>query len=328
MKGSDNMKNYHIDRSVVLFFVITLLISATVFGFRYANYTPCEIIEFDINARNYRVGEIIRFKDNTKGAITREWHFGDSSKADARVAPFHTYEKPGEYEVNLVINGKCNSTRIVTIKEKVFILDSTKLAKFDVPKSVKVGEVLKLKDKTLNARSWEWRFGETAEINSKKKNPVYIYNEPGLKTITLVVNGDVRYKTQKKITVLAKEKKKEKVVRPIIRPKESKSGLKLKPSIGVEENKPKEFKAPFISKKAFEAKLLEVYKKTATANDFSPYLCGNLDLSVLANKKRTTFLELCERIKRKGAKVKELEIVRAENNCIKNIVIRYSKLKL
>ncbi|MDY8138345.1 PKD domain-containing protein [Aquimarina sp. 2201CG5-10] len=326
----DSITNYHMDKSITLFFVITILISATVFGYRYMNHTPCEIIDFDVVARNYRAGEIIRFKDNTTGVVTREWDFGDSSKVDTRVSPFHTYEKPGKYEVRLSINGKCNSIETITIKEKVFILDSTRLARFDIPETIKVGEVLKIKDKTLEADSWEWRFGETAAINSTKKNPEYIYKEPGLKTITLVVNGDPRYGSRKQITVLSKKKKRDKrVVTTISRPKDSRSNLKYAPIIDNEEEKNKEeAKAPFIGESEFKAKLLAVSKKKASANDFDEYLCGNLNLTIIVNKKRTSFIEFCQKIKGKGIKIKELELAREKNNCIKSIVIRYSKTAL
>ncbi len=329
MKKSDSSANYHLDKSILLFFIITILVTATVFAYRYISYTPCEITDFDYSARDLRVGEIIRFKDNSQNVIQREWDFGDSSKVDSRVSPYHTYDKPGAYIVKLKINGRCESIKELIITEKVFVLDSTKLARFEVPEKITVGELLKVQDKTLNATSWEWRFGETANVNSTKKNPEYVYQTPGLKTVTLIVNGDVRYGTKKKIKVLPKERVKEKPIVEIKKLKTSSTKLKYAPSSEEVKEAPKEeFKAPYIGDKAFEAKIIQVGRKEATAKDFNEYLCGNLDLPVLANKKRTTFLELCERIRRKGAKVKELQIIRAENNCIKNIVIRYKTTRL
>ncbi|MDH7446797.1 PKD domain-containing protein [Aquimarina sp. 2201CG14-23] len=328
MKTSKNETNYHLDKSVVLFFIITILVTATVFAYKYINYTPCEIVNFDVNARNLRVGEIIRFKDNTQGVIEREWDFGDSSKVDTRVSPYHTYEKPGQYIVKLKVNGRCESIETLTIKEKVFILDSTKLAKFDLPKTITVGEVLRVKDKTLNAMTWEWRFGETAKVNSTKKNPEYIYDTSGLKTVTLVVNGDPQYGTKKKINVLPKEKPKEKPIRDISRPKESTTAIKYAPTDDVKDAPKEEFKAPYIGEKQFESKLILVSKKKATAKNFNDFLCGNLNLSIIVNKKRTTFIEFCEKIKGKGIKIKELQLNHEKNNCIKNIVIKYSKTSL
>ncbi len=328
MATSKNTTNYHLDKSIVLFFIITILVTATVFAYKYINYTPCDVVDFEYNARDLRVGEIIRFKDNTQGVIQREWDFGDSTTADTGVSPYHTYDKPGLYIVKLKVNGRCESIEELTIKEKVFILDSSKLAKFEVPKKIKVGEVLRIKDNTLNATSWEWRFGETAKVNSTKKNPEYIYDTPGLKTITLIVNGDSRYGTKKKITVLPKEKPKDEPIRKITAPIEGTSKIKYAPDQGVKDAPTEEFKAPFIGKKEFEAKLLLVSKKKATAKNFKEYLCNNLDLSIIVNKKRTTFLEFCEKIRGKGIKIKELQLNHEKNNCIKNIVIDYKKTSI
>jgi hypothetical protein len=326
MKTSDTLPNTYIDRSVILFFIITIFITATVFAYRYINYIPCEIVEFDINAKNYRAGEIIRFKDNTKGASKREWDFGDSTKTRSGLSPFHTYEKPGKYNIKLKINGQCEGIKTITIKEKVFILDSTKLANFKAPASIKVGEVLKLKDNTKDARKWEWRFGETAKVNSTKKNPQYIYESPGLKTITLVVNDDNRYTTRKKIKVLPNNKKTSAPKKRIIRSKQSSSNIKYAP-IDVIKDAPKiEFKAPDIRNSEFATKILAVANRKASARDFSAYLCDNLQLPMSVKGKTTTFIEFCEKIKGKSIKIKELELFKnKKNNCIEYITIKYSK---
>ncbi|PKV50733.1 hypothetical protein ATE84_2799 [Aquimarina sp. MAR_2010_214] len=329
MKPSNTQRNTYMDRSIVLFFVITFFVTAAVFAFKYVNYIPCEIIDFDINAKNYRVGEIIRFKDKTKGAFKREWDFGDSSKTRSGLSPFHTFENPGQYNIKLKINGQCEGIKTIIIKEKVFILDSTKLANFKAPASIKVGEVLRLKDNTKDAHKWEWRFGETARVNSIKKNPQYIYESPGLKTITLIVNDDNRYATRKKIKVLPSNKKVNAPKKRIRRPKESSSTIKYAPKDAIKNEPKTEFRAPDIKDSNFASKIMAVSNKKASAKDFSKYLCDNLQLQMTARGKRTTFIEFCEKIKGKRIKIKELEIFRnKKNNCIEYITIQYSKTGL
>ncbi|WP_103865880.1 PKD domain-containing protein [Aquimarina sp. I32.4] len=328
MKTSDTSQNTFIDKSIIMFFIVTIFITATVFAFKYANYTPCEIIDFDINAKNYRVGEIIRFKDNTDGAFKREWNFGDSSKVRSGLSPFHTYEKAGKYNIALKVNGNCERIKTIVIKEKVFILDSTKLAKFKIPSSIKVGEPLRIKDQTKDAYRWEWRFGETAEVNSTKKNPRYTYESPGLKTITLVVNDDTRYATRKKINVLPNKKK---TTSPIRRRRIPRPTITTRPPIKVapDEEDPKEFRAPNIKDSDFAIKIMAVADKKASAKDFGPYLCNNLQLPINARGKRTTFIDFCNKIKGKNIKIKELEIFRNKNNnCIEYITIQYSRTGL
>ncbi|WP_298320647.1 PKD domain-containing protein [uncultured Aquimarina sp.] len=328
MKKSSSTTNYHMDKSVVLFFIITILVTATVFAFKYVNYTPCEIIEFSYSKTEARVDESIEFEDKTIGALEWKWDFGDSTATDTRRKLFHTYKKPGEYTVSLIVNGKCPKIQTITVLEKEEVLDPLKKAKFKIltPK-IRVGEKLKVQDNTLDATSWEWNFEDAIGGNSKEQNPEYVYNTEGKKTITLIPNGELKYATKQTIEVLPKKdvpvRRDETVVREI-------STIPVDPigegSIDVD---PKdEFKAPFINEKSFKAKLILVSTKKASVNDFKDYLCGNLDLPIIVNRKRTTFIEFCEKIKGKGIKIKELELTREDNNCIKNIVLKYSKTSI
>lgn len=327
--SKSNTPNYHIDKSVILFFVAVILVSASIFAYRFANHVPCGIVDFEFSANAFRVGEIIRFKDKTVGgtAIDHQWDFGDGEKIKEQTSPYHTYQNPGEYLIKLKVNGACETFKKITIKEKVFLLDSSKIARFEIPKTIKVGETLTVEDKSLNATSWEWRFGETANVNATKKKAEYVYQAPGLKTITLIVNGNPVYGTKKKINVLPKDKPKDEPVKNQLPKLPRRTKIKYAPK-EVLNDKPKEAeeeKAPFIGRSEFELKLIQVSKKKAKTQDFDQYLCGNLNLPIIANKKKTSFIEFCQKIKGKNIKIKELELSYKDNNCIKNIVIRINK---
>lgn len=333
MKTS-NSTNYHIDRSILFFFLITILVTASVFSYKYANYIPCETVEFEYNASDFRVGKIIRFKDVTKGVVTeREWDFGDGVAADNRKSstPFHTYDSPGIYNVKLRVNGRCESiSRELTIKEEAFILDSSKLARFSVPRSIRMGELAYFRDKTPNAQKWEWKFGEKTRKSFTKKNPKYTYKTSGPKTITLVVNGDVRHSTSIKVNVLPK-----KTTRPRRDPvpQNPAIGIPMKPE-GHDENSISEkpdnvVKAPPISEDKFKDKLLLVSAEKANLDSFSKYLCGNLDLPIIVNRRTTTFREFYAKIKGKRIRIKELKLTKDKNtNCITNIETKYAKTGL
>lgn len=325
MKTSNNSKNYHLDKSVILFFVGTILVTATVFAFKYVNYTPCEIIDFSFKDDEVRVGDPIQFEDMTIGALEWEWDFGDSTAVDTRRKPYHTYKKPGDYNISLIVNGKCPKIKAISVLEKKEILDPSKKAKFEIlTPRIRVGEKLKVQDNTLNATTWEWYFENALGGTSKEQNPEYTYSTPGKKAITLIVNGEVKYKTRKTIEVLPK--KKEKIKNDDVVVREDVSDIPENP---IEDDPIDDsedtFKAPFINKKSFEAKIILVSTKKLTANDFKDYLCGNLDLPIIARKKRTTFIEFCEKIKGKSITIRDVQLTREENNCIKNIVIDYRK---
>ncbi|WP_340199096.1 PKD domain-containing protein [Ascidiimonas sp. W6] len=329
MKTENNPNNHYLDRSIVLFFIITILITTSVFSYKYINYFPCDVVDFEINTKSYRVGDIIRFRDNTQNVLDRVWDFGDNSYQKTGIATFHTFEKPGEYQIKLKVNGKCESVKTITIKEKAFILDSSKLARFNVPETIKVGEVLKIQDETKDAYKWEWRFGETAEVNSTDKNPEYTYESPGLKTIILIVNGNSKYKGRKQIEVLPKEKETRKPKRRIRRSEESKSIIKYIPGDTTSTTELIPIKrAPNITDKKFKDRIENISKKRINdvEESFSKFLCGNLQLPIIAKGKKTTFAEFCEKIRGRTIKIKELKITRNPNtNCIEHINIDYRK---
>ncbi|WP_029489614.1 hypothetical protein [Aquimarina agarivorans] len=73
-------------------------------------------------------------------------------------------------------------------------------------------------------------------------------------------------------------------------------------------------------------KIIQVSEEKATADDFKPYMCGNLQTMTMIKGKKSTFLELCEKIKGKKIKIKSLALYKNEKNkCIEYISIDYSK---
>ena len=336
METQEDLKNTHIDKSIILCFLVTFLVTATVFAFKLANYEPCVVVDFDILEDNHRVGDIVRFKDKTVGGVKKEWDFGDNSKVTS--IPNHTFEKPGKYEVTLLVNGKCEARKKITVKEKVFLLDSTRIANFNVPPIIKVGEELSILDETKGATKWEWRFGETSEIDSYEKNPSYTYQSDGIKVITLVVNGDPRYGTKRKILVEPKEEEqvttpRRRTVRPpvITQPVVQ---LKDKPDEDPEEEEPVieapvKPKAPYISEKDFKEKLTKVSTKNATVDNFSKYLCNDLNIPTQVKNKTMTFRELCKKIRGKTILVQEVKMTRnSEDGCVERLNVKYIRTGL
>jgi len=322
----------HLDKLVIRLFIAVFLISASVFAYRYTKYTPCKEVVFDVKAKEFRQGELIKFTDNTLNADRWQWEFDDSTSVATGKEALHIFKKPGDYNVRLLVNDICEKTEVVTIKEKIFVLDSTKFPKFKIPNSIKVGQTLKVRDETDNASTWEWRFGETAKVNSKKRQAEYEYKTHGLKTISLIVNGDLKHITKKQITVLPIEEvnKPIKVISGTNR--QIGDGIKYKPKNHSDiPDKPTIVDAPkvvpFISEAAFKNKLLLVAKNKLNAKAFSEYFCGNLNRQLIVNGKSTTFLIFCEKIKDKRLKIKELTLYRDEgSNCIKNVTIKQNKI--
>lgn len=322
-----NSSNY-LDKSVTLFFLAAFLISASVLAYKYTSKVPCDVVVLDVKANKFNVGELVRFNDKTVGAESWRWDFGDDTSGSILQEALHVYRKPGEYNVRLLVNNSCEKVTTITINEKKKLIDSTKFPVFNIPKSILVGEQLLVEDETFNAKSWEWRFGETAGSNSSKQKASYVYTTPGLKTISLVVNDDLNYITKKQIEVIPLPEKKEKIEPLVIKEAPNEPAWKIKDAPKKTEAKEEEpAPAPYISDAQFAQRLMMVSRGEATAKSFSDFFCGDLGKQIVAEGKTMSFLVFCERIQdRKIKKIKRLQVFRDENsNCIKTITIDYSK---
>jgi hypothetical protein len=329
--STERNSSTHIDKWVIYLFIGVFLISAGTWAFRYTKNSSCDEVLFSYEAKEYRAGEMIKFKNNSFDAENWKWEFGDNSAGSSQKEPLHIFEKEGEYQVRLVVNGFCERTESITIKEKVILLDSTKFPVFTIPESIRVGETLSVKDETENADTWEWRFGENATVDANTRRADYVYETSGLKTVRLMVNGDETHVTNKKINVipLTGETKK---IDPIgdrqggwnVKQAPSDAGPVVNKKEEGELSKPKT--VPYISERNFEAQLLLVASERIKVQAFSEYFCGNLNLPIVVDGKSSTFLLLCEKIKGKSIKIKSLSVIRVPgSNCITNLTIEYKR---
>lgn len=322
----------HMDTSVIRLFIGVFLLAMTTLAFRYANDAPCEEALFDHLANAYRAGEMVKFYDRTEDAEEWKWDFGDGTEASTQKNPLHIYEAKGDYTVRLLINNSCKKEVTINIDEKLILLDTTKFPKFKIPKTIMVGEKLEVSDETENAASWEWRFGETASANATTKLAEYVYEEPGLKTISLVVNNDLVYITKKKINVLPLPVDKDEVTKIGYKKRDQRDkrlDLSKAPSDMISDKKPEESKpniAPFITVTNFENKIKMVANEKLSPQAFSKFFCGDVNPLIVVNGRNTTFLVYCEKIKGKKIKIKSLDLIRnTGSNCISTFTIEYKK---
>ncbi len=325
MKQNKNLSKY-LDKNVTYLMLSVFLISASALAYRFYNDFPCDVVNMDIKGKTYRVGELIKFTDLTEQGKKWRWDFGDSTAVSTGREAFHIYKKPGDYSVTLKVNNSCERTETITIKEKKFVLDPNKVPKFIVPDSITVGEPFKIVDNTKEAYSWEWRFGETAKANATTKTATYVYKESGLKTITLVVNGDIKHMSKKVVKVYPKQQKEDPIKRIKEAEKELGWDIPYEPDAKDKEDK-EEKEVPYISEPAFEKKLTRIAEKKTTAKQFADYFCGDINKTVVVNGKNMTFLEFCHKIRGKKINIKRLTIFRNDgSNCIKNMDIEYKRI--
>ena len=323
MKNKTHQTPY-LDKMLRYFFGVVIVISLAIVGFKVAASMNCDYVEIDISAMDYRVGELIEFTDLTEKGQKWEWSFGDSTDTVEKRKAYHIYDTPGTFEIRLLINGQCERFEEITIKEKKFVLDPSKVPFFKLPESIAVGEKLKVKDTIIGTFSWEWRFGETSKANATTKKAEYTYKEPGTRTVSLIANGDIRHMASKKITVYLKN---EEPPSPSRRNRRANNPFVLLDTIPIipenwlESQIKKRELGAYISEDDFKVQLEKVMHEDASPKLFLEYFCGEINRNCIVDGQSMPFLQLCTYLKkRKRRKITKLELFREDgSNCIKYV---------
>lgn len=347
MKRNNQTLFQNVDYKIYISFGILLLISISILLYQYTRHVDCNDAKFFIHADEYVVNRVVEYQDNTKGAKSWEWDFGDSTAVDKRQITFHKYKKPGEYIVKLKINGNCRHEKLVTITS--ISQQTGYLPTIISPNVVTVGENIQFDADKEGGESWEWSFGETSRTDALGKTPTYKFKSVGDKKITLIVNGDVEHTAVKTIYVAPKTiKAKQKIdiqsyeyeqphaafslprgaaqKDPLVDmlqyiPVSPKSRSKKDSILAVK-------KAPEISNEQFQLLLNQVAAQTKTKDDFKEYVCGNFEIPVVINdKKLMPFAQFCQSIMDKKIKITALRLNKDSKNCIQNINVQYKVKK-
>ncbi|MGB0789792.1 MAG: PKD domain-containing protein, partial [Marinirhabdus sp.] len=96
MEKPKNIYNYHLDKTVLLSFLITTFAFGTILAYKVIAREDCRLVQFKTEAKEYKVGELIRFTDYTIGAEKWNWDFGDSTDIRDERNPYHTFSQPGK----------------------------------------------------------------------------------------------------------------------------------------------------------------------------------------------------------------------------------------
>jgi PKD repeat protein len=179
-------------------------------GVRYtgAQGTPVSVVDppspkamFTASSRNGTAPLEVEFIDQSVGSwpLSWEWDLGDGSPIIHDKNPVHIYEKPGLYNVSLLVkneNGKDLATQIGLIK--VQNPETPKADFVATPVSGTSPLSVSFIDQSLGTDlHYIWDFGDGNPV-SYEKNPVHQFNETGLFTISLTVSNDAGSSTSKK----------------------------------------------------------------------------------------------------------------------------------
>lgn len=326
-----------VDERATITMIVVAILGLALMAYRYTQYNPCVSFNVSAKAKYFHTGEVIRFESDIRLFKTLHWNFGDNQGDGTRVSSaVHAYDEPGEYVVSLTADGECTeyTTIVVTMAPKVE--DPKLLPAFVCPQSAEVGKPVQFADTTAGALQWQWRFGETATVDATSRNPVYTYTTPGLKTVSIVINNDQRQMGICKIYVNpaapppAVKKRGGGGGLPVIivhdRPDTAPLDEQMNPEAIPE---PAIVKAPDITGPEFERQLRAVANKYKTAQSFSDYLCGNLNVQVSLNGREISFTELCNKISslKSDKRIKKLTVQLMKNERTGCVIALFVSLK-
>ncbi|MGB9835676.1 MAG: PKD domain-containing protein, partial [Candidatus Saccharicenans sp.] len=130
-------------------------------------------------------GMEVQFTDMSTGNPTSwNWNFGDGGTSSEK-NPKHIYTKSGTYNITLeVSNGAVTKN---TVKQITVV--SSLIPDFSYsPDQPEVGQSVQFVDVTVgNPVNWAWDFGDGD--SSTLRNPIHVYNQPGLYKVTLKVSN-------------------------------------------------------------------------------------------------------------------------------------------
>lgn len=324
MNKSNQIKT-HFDGKIILFFIIIFVISCGLLAFKINNKAICAVKEFKIDAPSFKAGELITFSDNTPNSYEWRWYFGDGSKISYRSKVAHSFSKPGKYTVKLLINNSCTIEKTINILPKNDVIDESMLPKFYAPKVVYEGEKVQFKDSTSHAKSWEWRFGDGIKIDAIDQNPTYVYRIPGEKIVSLVVNGDIKYVKQVKITVLpAKKEVKDVVSERLERRSNSRADIVGDYFKQLPDAPKRSPELAGLNEEKFKAILMGICEDKLSFENVKRYFCDDdLPLVKLRNGKTISLKELDEAIRDRNINIKKIELQKDQDGCVTIINLNY-----
>ncbi len=140
--------------------------------------------QFSLNSVVSCAPTIVYFNDNSTGASSWVWNFGDNNQSVLN-DPVHIYNQPGVYDVTLVVSDSSGCSDTLVRPALVHITGS--IANFTVSATTGCSPwQVSFQDSSLSAFNWSWNFGDGN--SSTLQNPNHTYSTPGNYTVTLITH--------------------------------------------------------------------------------------------------------------------------------------------
>jgi gliding motility-associated-like protein len=126
----------------------------------------------------------ILFSNNSTGATSYSWSFGDASTSSL-TTPSHTYPTPNNYTVQLIAT---SAFACVDTTQQLIVVDSVPVAAFTNTTEC-LGFTTQFTNTSLGSIvSWSWNFGDGSALETTP-NPSHVYASNGTFAVTLTVTN-------------------------------------------------------------------------------------------------------------------------------------------
>lgn len=189
MKNTMKVFGFVLSLLVVAVLTAPVMASATDEKSGYIVVGVAPVADFDAVYAYNTVPSTVRFLDHSTGStpLTYMWEFGDGQTSTDN-APSHVYTNRGTYTVKLTVKNQYGSS--TETKVNFISIGGAPVADFSADATAgNIPLAVKFKDRsTGHPTTWKWTFGDGKE--SVEQNPVHIYQDTGVFTVTLTASNE------------------------------------------------------------------------------------------------------------------------------------------
>ncbi len=143
----------------------------------------------------------MQFTDQSTGATSWIWNFGDLTPNSTLQNPTHSYTAAGNYTVTLIVIGQGNCSDTITQQVTVFPGPTPQFVATTVCQGYPTIFTDQSTVSTGNITTWNWNFGD-ATPNSNVQSPTHMYALAGTYTVTLTVTSNNGCSATSTLTVI------------------------------------------------------------------------------------------------------------------------------
>ncbi len=167
----------------ILIVVGCVIGSVFLFSLTMSSFSPDKMVLASVSDVLVEPNELVSFSDSTAGADSWLWEFGNGDQSTERSGGYRFVE-PGTYQIRLTINDELEKRFIIEVRNNPHSSEKKMLIEISAPEKVIQNEKVVFKGIGL-AEKWRWEFGESGVIDSRDKQAIYSYSQPGIYSVKL-----------------------------------------------------------------------------------------------------------------------------------------------